>query len=82
MRKIKDAQQHLDVEIAVKNFGPIAEANIDLCPLTVFVGSSNTGKTYLSTLMYALRSGVDINEFFKIGFLSSVCGLLFRVDPG
>ncbi|MCY3741408.1 MAG: AAA family ATPase [Candidatus Poribacteria bacterium] len=42
------------VKIAVKNFGPIAEATIDLQPLTVFVGPSNTGKTYFSTLIYAL----------------------------
>ncbi|MYB92223.1 AAA family ATPase [Candidatus Poribacteria bacterium] len=43
-----------NVKIAVKNFGPIAEAAIDLQPLTVFVGPSNTGKTYFSTLIYAL----------------------------
>ena len=47
--------QHPKVEIAVKNFGPIAEANIDLRPLTVFVGPSNTGKTYFATLVYALH---------------------------
>ena len=47
--------KHPDVEIAVKNFGPIAKATIDLRPLTVFVGPSNTGKTYFSTLIYALH---------------------------
>ena len=47
--------QHRKVEIAVENFGPIAEANIDLRPLTVFVGPSNTGKTYFATLVYALH---------------------------
>ena len=30
------------VEISVRNFGPIAEADLDLRPLTVFVGPSNT----------------------------------------
>ena len=43
------------VEISVQNFGPIQEAAIDLRPLTVFVGPSNTGKTYFSTLIYALH---------------------------
>ncbi len=43
------------VEISVSNFGPIAEADLDLRPLTVFVGPSNTGKTYLSVLIYALH---------------------------
>ena len=47
--------KHTDVEISVKNFGPIADATINLHPLTVFVGPSNTGKTYFSTLIYALH---------------------------
>ena len=54
MSEIRDTQ-HPKVEVAVKNFGPIAEANIDLRPLTVFVGPSNTGKTYFATLIYALH---------------------------
>ena len=44
-----------DVQVEVKNFGPIEQGSIDLRPLTVFVGKSNTGKTYLATLIYALR---------------------------
>ncbi len=51
--------KHPNVEISVKNFGPIAEATIDLHPLTVFVGPSNTGKTYFSTLIYALHGIFD-----------------------
>ena len=43
------------LELEVKNFGPIAEAKIDLRPLTVFVGPSNTGKSYLAILIYALH---------------------------
>lgn len=46
--------QPLNVNIAVENFGPIEKAEIDLRPLTVFVGESNTGKTYLAALIYAL----------------------------
>lgn len=44
-----------DVRISTENFGPIANSSIDLRPLTVFVGPSNTGKTYLATLIYALH---------------------------
>lgn len=69
MSEIKDTQQHPKVEIAVKNFGPIAEADIDLRPLTVFVGPSNTGKTYLATLVYALHG---ISEGFAPLSLFSV----------
>ena len=50
-----DTQQHPKVEIAVRNFGPITEADIDLRPLTVLVGPGNTGKTCFSTLVYALH---------------------------
>ena len=41
--------------LSVSNFGPIAKADIDLRPLTVFVGPSNTGKSYLAILIYALH---------------------------
>lgn len=45
----------MDIYINVQNFGPIEKAEIDLRPLTVFVGESNTGKTYLAALIYALH---------------------------
>lgn len=51
----QEIPKYPNVEISVKNFGPIADATIDLRPLTVFVGPSNTGKTYFSTLIYALH---------------------------
>ena len=70
MSEIGDTQQHTKVEIAVKNFGPIAEANIDLRPLTVFVGPSNTGKTYFATLVYALHGA--FNGLSDSSFLSPV----------
>ena len=41
--------------LGVENFGPIAEAkNIEFKPMTVFVGPSNTGKTYLAVLLHTL----------------------------
>ena len=43
------------LQLEVSNFGPIVEAKIDLRPLTVFVGPSNTGKSYLAILIYALH---------------------------
>ena len=43
------------LELEMTDFGPIIEAKIDLRPLTVFVGPSNTGKSYLAILIYALH---------------------------
>lgn len=43
------------MKITVKNFGPIAEAsNIEVSPMTIFVGHSNTGKSYLAMLIYSI----------------------------
>ena len=43
------------LEFQVSDFGPIVDATIELRPLTVFVGPSNTGKSYLAILIYALH---------------------------
>lgn len=52
-----EAQQFgpTNVHLEVQDFGPLAQASVQLRPLTVFVGPSNTGKTYLSLLIYALN---------------------------
>lgn len=65
------------LELEVSNFGPIAEAKIDLRPLTVFVGPSNTGKSYLAILIYALH------RFLGAGFSGQGIGdrLIFRSPP-
>ncbi len=44
-----------DFSVSVKNFGPIKSGAVDIRPLTVLVGPSNTGKTYFAVLVYALR---------------------------
>ena len=85
MRKIdsehKSVLPHFpNVEISVRNFGPIAEGKIDLRPLTVFVGPSNTGKTYLATLIYALH-GVS-NGFSCISLLKILAHLIGKTGNG
>ena len=51
------------MKITIKNFGPIAEAkDVDLRPLTVFVGPSNTGKSYLAVLIYALFKSSQLRD--------------------
>ena len=48
-----ELSKHL--QLSVTNLGPIAKADIELRPMTVFVGPSNTGKSYLAILIYALH---------------------------
>ena len=47
------------LEVEVKNFGPIADAKFELRPLTLFIGPSNSGKSYLSILIYALHRALS-----------------------
>lgn len=44
-----------EFRLEVQDFGPIVSASVDLRPLTVFIGPSNTGKSYLAILIYALH---------------------------
>ena len=53
--KAQDQNRGRSVGIDVSDFGPIIRANVELRPLTVFVGPSNTGKSYLAVLIYALH---------------------------
>ena len=43
----------------VTDCGPVARACVELRPLTVFVGPSNTGKSWLATLTYALHRAFE-----------------------
>ena len=65
------------LELEVSDFGPIAEAKIELRPLTVFVGPSNTGKSYLAILIYALHRFLS-PEFPVLGFGSR---FMFHPSP-
>ena len=48
------------MKISVKNFGPIGEAkDIHLSPMTLFVGPSNTGKSYLAVLLYTIVESIE-----------------------
>ena len=68
--------------ISVKNFGPIAEGSVDLKPLTIFVGPSNTGKSYMATAVYAVMRAAG--PFASAGFADSpdnIIGGLPRRSP-
>ena len=63
-----EAQQaaNKNLTLEVSDFGPVARASVELRPLTVFVGPSNTGKSYLAILLYALHKFVSKNNFAVI----------------
>ena len=46
----------LHLDMLVRNFGPIGRASISVRPLTVFIGPSNTGKSYAAMLAHSIIS--------------------------
>lgn len=40
--------------VHVENFGKIKKADIEVAPLTLFLGDNNSGKSYIMTLIYGL----------------------------
>ena len=63
MPDIDSSEQYL--KVSAENFGPIAKAEIELRPLTVFVGPSNTGKSYFAALIYALHEAYGGYSSFR-----------------
>ncbi len=57
--------------IAVRDFGPIAHADVDLKPLTVLIGSNNTGKSYLALVLYAISQAISGTHYHRFGALQS-----------
>ena len=79
------APTYKPLEIEVTDFGPIAKAKLDLRPLTVFVGPSNTGKSYLATLIYALHrlfGGYTSNPGFARGVGATIFEQSFKALGG
>ena len=50
--------------IKIENFGPIKEVDLDICPLTVFMGPNNSGKSFAAKLIHclSLNTEEDISE--------------------
>lgn len=46
----------LELCVTIKSFGPIQYGKIDMRPLTIFMGSNNTGKSYAALLIYSILS--------------------------
>lgn len=68
------------VRLSVEQFGPIKKGCVDLRPLTIFVGPSNTGKTYLSILIYALHK--TLHGFPRLPFMERYLFLYDDLSSG
>lgn len=50
-------------KIYIENFGKIRSAEIELAPMLLFVGDNNSGKSYLTSLIWGLQN-YGRTEFF------------------
>lgn len=72
---MRERESQSPLTVGVCDFGPIRRATVDLRPLTVFVGQSNTGKSYLATLIYALHNLFRTTEDQRSARKSDLLGL-------
>lgn len=58
-------------KLQIREMGPIYKAEVELKPLTVFAGASNTGKSYLATMIYAIHTmGGEFSRLIAGNFMS------------
>ena len=71
------------MRVTVKNFGPVAESNnIEVSPMTIFVGRSNTGKSYLAMLIYSIFKTFTRDDYdaYIDGFSAKVPAYVRRLE--
>ena len=49
-------------QISIRNLGPIGQADLELKPLTIFVGPNNSGKSYAALTIYSLLRSIGKPE--------------------
>ncbi len=52
----------MNFEVKIENFGPIQKARIQVGRFTVFAGPNNTGKTFVSKMLYSILSAINANH--------------------
>ncbi len=74
-----------DLNIELKNFGPITKGAIEIKPLTIFIGPNNSGKSYAAILIHSIygaaASAIRSYDFHKLcgpgEFNEKITGLIY-----
>lgn len=62
----------INLNLTVRNFGPVAHGAVTLKPLTIFIGPNNSGKSYIATLLRSIMTAQRNVNFSHLGS-RSVC---------
>ncbi|MGC9014640.1 MAG: AAA family ATPase [Thermoproteota archaeon] len=67
---LEEKEKKDELKVEVENFGPISNGEIDIKPLTIFVGPNNSGKSYIAMLIHAILETVLTLQlpFLRIDF--------------
>lgn len=57
-------EEKMQRRFIIEKFGKIERAEIQVSPLTLFVGDNNSGKSYLLSLLWAIYSAEDTSAIF------------------
>lgn len=57
-KKEETKPKPIDLKLTLENFGPLRKAEIELKPMTIFIGPNNSGKSYVAMMFYSLFSAV------------------------
>ena len=52
----------MNLTIDIKNIGKLADAKVRVANFTVFAGPNNTGKSFVSKLLYSLFNAMNANH--------------------
>lgn len=55
----------MERKLIIEDFGKIQKAEIDISPLTLFVGDNNSGKSYLLSLIWAIYAAEGNSVIFR-----------------
>ena len=66
------------LKVKVDDYGPIIAGEVELKPLTIFVGPSNSGKSYMATAVYSLMNAVRESPASPFQNLNAPFGSVMR----
>ena len=68
----------MDDNILINNFGPIKSANIDISPLTIFIGINGSGKSFSALLIHSILNSINKMSFDQVHDIKKkVIGIIF-----
>lgn len=70
----------MSFKLKIENFGKLSNEEVRIGPFTVFAGPNNTGKSFVSRLLYSLFHGMDKDNHASVRFHNLVTPLKNRLS--